>query len=703
MQATYAAALFAIPSAATLLAQTTPPPIPVEVRARFGFEGPLVAKIGDGIDTLRVADIDGDGRPEVLVADARRARVVALRVDGTTTKIDPIPTNGQIAAYTTADVHGDGKSDLIVVDSRGRLSVRHPGDTKSGAAIDLGLGTRGVVLLTGDLDGDRKADVVAVARGKMRHVTKLADTPTLSPIEPIDENAHSFHVTDVDGDDRLDVLCVVPGPSMNLRIRPGRGDGTFGPWRLCGSESLQSAFPARLGDGSRALATIEGPQRRVTLQEFGDHGDQQAPEWWSLGENQATKTLPLVVVDVDNDGDQDIVLAQPERAQLLVYTWDAGTFVSHTVPTLAGVAALAAGDVDKDGKIDLVLTSPEEDTVAWMSGAVPIDRFPVQVACTDKPIAAAVHPEGGLVVLARTEKRDAHLDRVTADKEPERLADLGRVPADPVRLIVADVGDAPGLEVSFVVPGEGLRTVTLGAEPKKGGKTAETAGFTKKLDDGALTLCEHAGRPALLAVRDRFVRRFRVDGKGQLQVLTQDNGPEGFSELTLAAEVAGGGGLYLDKKNNKLVRTTPGSADRTTDVPALDFTQMLAHGDAAILVGPKGILRVPFGTGPSLRSVAVHEPPTDRTFYWDGASGDFDHDGVADLLLIDRHLPGAQVLAGGPNGLVRALAIPVFETPPSSEPDSEPRDLVTGDLDGDGRIDFALIAHDRVLIYLQEK
>ena len=29
-----------------------------------------------------------------------------------------------------------------------------------------------------------------------------------------------------------------------------------------------------------------------------------------------------------------------------------------------------------------------------------------------------------------------------------------------------DFGDAPGLEVAFVVPGEGLRTLTLGAEPK---------------------------------------------------------------------------------------------------------------------------------------------------------------------------------------------------------------------------------------------
>ena len=43
------------------------------------------------------------------------------------------------------------------------------------------------------------------------------------------------------------------------------------------------------------------------------------------------------------------------------------------------------------------------------------------------------------------------------------------------------------------------------------------------------------------------------------------------------------------------------------------------------------------------------------------------------------------------------------EAPPSGEPADEPRELAIGDLDGDGRDDLALIAHDRVLIYRQEK
>ncbi|MBX3462965.1 MAG: VCBS repeat-containing protein [Planctomycetes bacterium] len=688
---------------AAAAAQAAPPPIPVELRARFGFEGPRIVKVGDGIADLRIGDLDGDGRPEVVVADARRARLVALRIDGDETRMEIVPTRGQIAGYALADVHGDGRSDLLVVDGRGRLTVQHPG-REPGAPLDLGLGGRGLGLWTGDLDGDGKADLVVAARGSLRWVTRLATEPRLSPIEPLEDNLGSLHLVDVDGDGRLDLVGAAASAKMNLRLRLGRGDGTFGPWRIAGVDNLLRVFPARLAAGGAALATIEGPHRRVVLRDHADHGGDAPLEWWAFGEGgQGPKQPPFAIGDVDGDGDDDVVVVQAERAQLTVYEWRDGTFVAQTAPTLAGVASVAIGDVDGDGRADLVLASPEEETLAVCSGKEALTRFPVQIACVDKPVAVAVHPQGGVLVLARDDKREAHLDLVVPGAAPTRLVDLGRLPADPVRLLVADLGDADGLEAAFVVPGEGLRTVTLGAGTKKVAKGEGLAGFTKKMEDGALALCLHEGRPALFAVRERFVRRFRVDAQGQLQVLTQDNGPAGLAGIDLAAELADGAMLYLDKKNDKLVRTRPGAPAVATEVPPFDFTRLVAHGDAALLVGGRGLLRVPFGSGPSLRAIAVHEPPTDRTFYWHGEAGDFDHDGQWDLLLIDRRLPGVQILAGGDGRLDRALAVPVFETPPSNEPDNEPRELATGDLDGDGRTDFVLLAHDRVMIYLQQK
>ena len=698
------AAILLAPALSTLplLAQSTPDPIPTELRGRFGFTGPLITKIGFGIANLRIADLDGDGRLEAVVLDPRRARLTVLRTDGKDCRLEHIPTQGQIGGYALADATGDGKSDLLVVDSRGRLELRT--DKATGRPIDLGLGARNLVLETGDLDGDGKADLLVFSRGSLRWVTKIATEPQLSPIETLEENAYAFELLDFDGDGHRDIACIVPGPTMNLRLRRGHGDASFGPWQILSVDNLRYLWSAPTAAGKTALATIDGAFRRVSLQAFAATGGQGALDWWAAA-NDGGRTPPFVLGDVDGDGDEDLLLAQPERARLLFFEWRDGTFVITSLPSLAGVTSLALGDVDGDGKNDLVLASPEEDTVAWKSGALPLDEFPATLQTIDKPVAIAVDPAGGVLVLGRNDKRNAQLHRARPGAAPTPVLDLGRLPADPGSLLVADIGDADGLEVAFIVPNEGLRVVTPGTgggEGKAEAKSAGTAGFTKKLDDGALALCSHDGKPALVAVRERFVRTFRIDAAGQVQVLHQDNGPAGLDELSLSAELPGGGRLYLDKKSNKLVRAVSGQPPTSVDVPAYDFAQLRLHADAALLIGPRGVLRVPFGDGPTLHSLAVVESPTDKTSFWFGRCGDLDNDGIGDLAVVDGHLPGVHILAGGNDGLRRALAIPVFEAGPSEQPDNEPRELATGDLDGDGRCDLVLLAHDRILVYLQQ-
>src|SRR5712671_42194 len=471
---------------AALSAQSGPPPIPVELRARFGFTGPRIVKIGDGIDNLQLLDLDGDGRRAIVVRDGRRARLMALRVQGEQVTSEPIPTDGQNAGYTAADVDGDHRAELLLVDSSGRLHVRSGGKDLQ-PPFDLGLGGRGIGLLTGDLDGDGKPDLVAFSREGLRWITHLGGTPVASPIEPVEENAHSYLLEDCDGDGKLDLVQVVPGGRMSLRLRRGGGDGTFGAWLLLPVEAVHHVLHTSNAKAP-ALATIEGATRRVGLYRYVGDGGRGALQWWPFG-GAATKTsVPFVLTDVDGDGKPDLVVAQPERARLLLFRWQNGTFVVTSVPTLAGVTSLAAGDIDGDGKPDLVLTSPEEDALAWKSGALPLDAFPVRLPCNDKPLAAVVTPDGAVAAITRNDKRDAHLGTVKPGGSWSNLIDLGRLPADPVRILAADVGDAAGTEYAFVVPGEGLRICNgTAGSPGAGnpGAGTEAAGKPAKAGDVA--------------------------------------------------------------------------------------------------------------------------------------------------------------------------------------------------------------------------
>src|SRR5690606_29101035 len=157
------------------------------------------------------------------------------------------------------------------------------------------------------------------------------------------------------------------------------------------------------------------------------------------------------------------------------------------------------------------------------------------------------------------------------------------------------------------------------------------------------------------------------------------------------------------QKSDRLYRLPSGGTPSSVDVPPLGFTHLIALGGDAVLIGPRGVLRVPFGRGFALRPLRSHEPPTDDTAYFGGLAADLDGDGVRELALLDGDLHGMQILVAEDGRLERALAFPIFEMQDYGGELSEPRELVRGDVDGDGRDDLIAVCFDRLLLYRQEQ
>src|ERR1700722_11941708 len=152
----------------------------------FGFSGPEIYPIDQQVGLLHVADLDGDGLNDIVVANNLRAKINLLyNMTGKTNRtdanplhklelnelppdsrfrIDSIPANERIAAMDVKDLNGDGRPDIVYYGDEKDLVVLYNlrtngwSDPKSWHIEDGQMDPN--ALATGDLTGDGFNEVV---------------------------------------------------------------------------------------------------------------------------------------------------------------------------------------------------------------------------------------------------------------------------------------------------------------------------------------------------------------------------------------------------------------------------------------------------------------------------------------------------------------------------------------------------------------
>lgn len=109
--------------------------------------------------------------------------------------------------------------------------------------------------------------------------------------------------------------------------------------------------------------------------------------------------------------------------------------------------------------------------------------------------------------------------------------------------------------------------------------------------------------------------------------------------------------------------------------------------------------------GQRLKTIASYEATREKARFGDLIAGDLNGDGRIDIALIDVTEHFVEIVTyDPPSTLQRAVSFKVFEQKSFRDVDSliEPRDIQLGDVNGDKRTDIVLIVHDRVLVYRQD-
>ncbi|WP_437686100.1 FG-GAP-like repeat-containing protein [Sorangium sp. So ce176] len=361
---------------------------------------PIDASVPHGPLAPAIADVNGDGKLDILVANAESASsttpsgsLSVFHGNGDATVQPELYYTGaplSSNAVVAVDVDGDGWLDAVTVDgqtnlptSNGSISVyRNLGPSAPGTfgtPTSFTTGTPGSVhLCAADFDRDGVADI-ATTSVALNQVSVIMGTgggsfgaPTLISIAATGGVQSSIACRDLNGDGFSDLVVTSPG-AARLSILINQGDASFAApvayTNTVNGQTAGIAFGDADGDGKLDILSNGAAGRYLFFFKGNGDGTVASGVGSAAGPSAiANSALGVVASDFNGDGKLDAyILVTTSSGGVRPMTGSGnGTFVTGpVVPTGAspGLNAIAVADLDADGYDDLVLTNRGSGTL----------------------------------------------------------------------------------------------------------------------------------------------------------------------------------------------------------------------------------------------------------------------------------------------------------------------------------------------------
>jgi hypothetical protein len=352
--------------------------LPAALTAQVNLLSTPFAPVGNAPRNVAVADLDGDGKADLVAVNSidNTISVLLSNGDGTFRPAVTYAVGAQPNDVAIADFNGDGKPDLAVTSLNAKqVSVLlGNGDGTFQAAVNYPTSDMTLDLVVADFNGDGKLDIAATDFSGGVSILLGNGDGTFQGDRPfsIGNYAAALAVGDFNRDGKADLA--VANSLSNLTIFLGNGDGTFTQGATYTLGEIQGVAVGDLNlDGKPDLVITTGngsspPALQVAANVLLGNGDGT----FAAPVNYGTAAWPtgVVVADFNGDGNPDLAISDQLTNTVVLLTGQGdGTFqASFLYAVGGGPEGIAVGDFNGDGKIDLATANYMSNDASTLLG-----------------------------------------------------------------------------------------------------------------------------------------------------------------------------------------------------------------------------------------------------------------------------------------------------------------------------------------------